>query len=167
MNLQDVENLSAADLKTRKKELLAAIKADAPAELADRYIQARTDAKVRDEAMAKQGKTIDSLQEGYAALTAQSKETETRLTNELEKARGELTDSQEKAKKFAASAQARIAELGAEAEALKAQLEKAKGRGDRLLKLCRNRQAAIRSIATTANKDLQDLAVEIGDEAVA
>lgn len=61
MKLHEIENLSVEDLKGRKPELIEhAGKAD-PAELAARYIQARTDAAARDAKLAEQGRTIEAL----------------------------------------------------------------------------------------------------------
>lgn len=69
MNISDIENLSSAELKARRDELLAALKDAAPADVAARYLQARTDARLRDEKLAEQGATITALQSGLAAAT--------------------------------------------------------------------------------------------------
>lgn len=48
MTIYEIENLSFQELKSRRTELLEALK-DAPnAELAERFLRARTDAKQRD-----------------------------------------------------------------------------------------------------------------------
>jgi len=65
MKTADIENLAHKDLKARRDELVNALvdaTADVPrAELAARYVQARTDAAHRDEKLAEQAVTIGSL----------------------------------------------------------------------------------------------------------
>ena len=69
MTIAEIENLSFADLKARRDELIqAAFESEDRGQLASRYVQARTDAKLRDEKLAEQGKTIDALTVGNAAL---------------------------------------------------------------------------------------------------
>jgi len=70
MNLTDIENLTAAQLKAQSIELSEEAAKSDPKELAKRYIKARIDAATRDEKLAEQGKTITSLNE---ALEAQKK----------------------------------------------------------------------------------------------
>lgn len=62
-NLSDIQNLTAAELKSRRMEL--AVKAEqAPRSVvATRYIQALIDAKMRDERMAAMGQRIKELEE--------------------------------------------------------------------------------------------------------
>ena len=62
MQLSEIENLDAAALKAGRSELIEAAKAAPAAELAARYVQARTDAKQRDQKLAEQGETIKHLQ---------------------------------------------------------------------------------------------------------
>lgn len=92
MTIQDVENLSFAELKARRAELIEAITASTISikEVAGRYIQARADAKHRDEKLAEQAKTIAALQEGLeavkereAAAVEASKELITALKDEV------------------------------------------------------------------------------------
>lgn len=75
MTTAEVENLSHADLKARKDELATALEKVPAAELAARYVQARTDAKFRDEKLAEQGQTLAALQEGMTAVKAQAAQT--------------------------------------------------------------------------------------------
>lgn len=70
MTLIEIENLSAADLKAKKAELVEVAKAADVGELAARYVQARTDATCRDEKLAEQGTTITALHESLAAHKA-------------------------------------------------------------------------------------------------
>lgn len=64
-----IENLSAAELKAERAELAQAIAANPPEELAARYVQARLDAKIRDEKLAEQAATLRALEQGLAAAT--------------------------------------------------------------------------------------------------
>lgn len=68
MGICDIENLSAAELKAQKAELLEAAKATPVDDLAARYLQARTDAKQRDEKLAEQAETLAALREGLKAV---------------------------------------------------------------------------------------------------
>jgi len=81
MGLELIENLSAAELKSQRSELVAeAAKVDA-AELADRYVQSRTDAKLRDEKMAEQGQAILAAED--RAIRAEDRAAS--LTQEVER----------------------------------------------------------------------------------
>jgi len=70
MTTAEIENMGVAELKQRRLELVASMKEVPAEELATRYVQARTDAKMRDEKMAEQGKTIAEL---HSALDASRK----------------------------------------------------------------------------------------------
>lgn len=71
MNLIDIENMKAADLKAHKQQAIEAAKGADHADLAGRYVQARLDAVTRDEKLAEQGVTITSLNQAMAQTTAQ------------------------------------------------------------------------------------------------
>lgn len=60
--LASIENLPLADLKASKVLLIEEAGTLPPADLAARYIQARTDAKQRDERMSEMGADITQLQ---------------------------------------------------------------------------------------------------------
>jgi hypothetical protein len=84
MQIHEVENLSAAELKARKAELIEAL---GGGELAQRYVQARTDAKMRDEKLSEQGGMIAALTNGNTALEEKLQSLSTRtgeLVNDLE-----------------------------------------------------------------------------------
>lgn len=68
MHIHEIENMSLADLTAKRPELLEGLKALAGEELAERYLQARTDATNRDALLFDQGKTITVLQEGVEAI---------------------------------------------------------------------------------------------------
>lgn len=59
MQIQDVENLSADELKAQRVEAVQVAR-KAP-DVAERFVGARIDAKVRDEKLASQGETIGNL----------------------------------------------------------------------------------------------------------
>ncbi len=65
MEIHEVENMTVAELKARKEEILAAVAGNA--DLADRYFQARLDASLRDVTLAEQAKTLGALQTGLEA----------------------------------------------------------------------------------------------------
>lgn len=67
MKIHDIENLSAAELKSRRHELKAGLASASHDELAGRYLQARTDASMRDEKLAEQGRTITTLNDAADA----------------------------------------------------------------------------------------------------
>lgn len=79
MNIRDVENLSAADLKARRAECVEAGAAEQPGDLAERFVDARIDAKLRDEKLAEQGVTITNLNEALRIKTERIAEIEQTL----------------------------------------------------------------------------------------
>ena len=68
MTIQDIENLTFAELKASGKKIVDELGGN---ELAARYVQARTDAKQRDEKLAEQGQTIANLNAALAASRAE------------------------------------------------------------------------------------------------
>lgn len=77
MTIHDIENLSFAQLKANRKDLAASAATLPAADLAARYVQARADAKHRDERMAEMGVEFtrltnerDALAKQVATLTA-------------------------------------------------------------------------------------------------
>ncbi len=104
MTIHEIENLSHADLKAQRVVLLKLLKAVAPEEVAARYLQARTDAKLRDEKLAEQAKLLAVIQEGQeamkqreAAAAVAADELAVGLTNEIDDLRSH-TKELEKAK---------------------------------------------------------------------
>lgn len=156
MTTIDIENMSAADLKAKRAELVEAIKGSP--DLAVRYVQARLDAKTRDEKLAEQGATITALQQGLAAATEKT----AALDAELAKAKQETADADARATEMLGAAN-RIrdeadrmnkdhAKASAEAKAaadkaiadLKAELAKA-------TELAKARRAALADVMSHAN----------------
>lgn len=71
LTIQNVENMSATELVERTDEILEGL-ADVPQpDVVARYLQARTDAKVRDENQADQARTLEALQSGNQAIREQ------------------------------------------------------------------------------------------------
>lgn len=74
--IQDVENATAAEIKAGRAEAIEAAKG--AADVAERFVSARLDAKTRDEKMAEQGETIKSLQTALDDSRARYLELDTR-----------------------------------------------------------------------------------------
>jgi hypothetical protein len=62
MNWGEIENQTFAELKANKSKNLELLKSVDRDDLAARYLQARQDAKMRDEKLYEQGKLIAELQ---------------------------------------------------------------------------------------------------------
>lgn len=106
MQIHEIENLSFFDLKTRQAELIEAAKdvsveelPERVDELAKRYVQARTDATMRDEKLADQAKTLEALRTGLDAATEKVAAAE-QVSNDLlaKRATDQQTAEKEKAK---------------------------------------------------------------------
>lgn len=63
MQLNEIENMTFAEIKARREELEALAAMVPVRDLAARYVQARADAKHRDEKLAAQGELITQLQQ--------------------------------------------------------------------------------------------------------
>ncbi len=70
--LQKIENMTCAELKANRDALAAEAEKQPAKELAHRYIQARTDAKLRDERMATMGQEFAKL--NVALLASEQRE---------------------------------------------------------------------------------------------
>jgi chromosome segregation ATPase len=84
MNLAEIENLSFVELKAKREEFIAEAAKATQADLAARYVQARTDAKHRDEKLAEQA-TIAALTTGNNALLEKLATTEGQLRTAIER----------------------------------------------------------------------------------
>lgn len=160
MTLETIENLSAADLKTKAAELVAeAVKVE-PAELAKRYVQARLDAKMRDEVLAKQGETVTALQTGLkaaeqqnAALAAQCQG----LARERDKALVGWQECQRTDEERIAAAKAKLDEAATQLQAEKAKVA-------RLSAVATRNHQALSGAAKLLNDALSANAVETAVE---
>jgi chromosome segregation ATPase len=85
MNLAEIENLSFVELKAKREEFIAEAAKATQADLAARYVQARTDAKHRDEKLAEQATTIAALTTGNNALLEKLATTEGQLRTAIER----------------------------------------------------------------------------------
>lgn len=102
MTLQEIENLTFEELKAQRADILESLKTTNLRDVSERYLQARIDAKQRDEKLAEQGKTITLLQAGHDTLQKQLTEANIALveaTNraemgvaEIDRLRGLLRD---------------------------------------------------------------------------
>lgn len=92
MKLHEIENLSVAELKARRSELATAIANEPVQEIASRYIQARTDAKARDEKLAEQGKAIADLEKQLQSARNKSDEAKTILEHRTSQYRQQVSD---------------------------------------------------------------------------
>lgn len=135
--LHQIENMSFAELKEHKEALLAELKANPPGEaLAARYLQARTDAKMRDEKLAEQGQKIleirDELRktsEAFVGLQSQwagLQDAVKASSKERDAARAELAELAEKS----AAQRKLIAELTVEKQQLEDRLAQAESAGE-------------------------------------
>jgi hypothetical protein len=152
MNIHEIENLSAAELKAKRAELIEAAKAVPIGELAERYVKARTDATIRDEKLAEQGGTIDALRAGAAALTEKNSD----LANVVEQNYADFDILRESARK---TAQADKLALD---EAL-ASLERETARAERLRTVATRHHAAVSGAAKLLNDALAAQAVDQAD----
>lgn len=153
MNLADVENLSAAELKEQRDSIVAELSGAEGIdreEIARRYVQARFDAKFRDEKLSEQGVTINSLNDSIGLHQREI----ARLEGELNQCKSERTE-------FGAIAEHRLAEqidayrvLHEQAAALTVQRDEAKARADRLKSEAERHATAFNS----AQKALADAA---------
>jgi len=170
MTLPDIENLTFAELKARRDELIAEAAKQPVNELAGRYVKARTDAKMRDESLGEQAGIIKALQDGSGAL----QEKNLRLGDQLlaESARADANSAfvveanvlinrlqAEHAQKLGEQV-SRAAEFAAEAEAKIAALE---ARCGRLKGAATRNQAALTGAATMLNAAISSNAIEAAD----
>lgn len=70
MTLVEIENMSAVELRARAAEAIAAAQTAPAADLARRYVQARLDAKRRDDTMQSQGRLIEQYEANLMAAGA-------------------------------------------------------------------------------------------------
>ena len=72
MDIHEIENSSFAELKANRDALVETAKKVPMGDLAIRYIQARTDAKGRDDKLAEQALTLKLLKDALTDLKAKS-----------------------------------------------------------------------------------------------
>lgn len=155
MTLTEIENLSAAELKSRKDELVAAASQADPAELAVRYVQARTDASLRDEKLSEQGKTITTLQGAFDQLKASAQA-------DLSKLGGIVAELQQRVEKFVDA----VSQKDAAIANLNLQIVEHSARADRLKVEAGRNLAALNSAASAMTSALTTIATALGQQAV-
>lgn len=192
MKLTEIENLSHEELKAQKDALIEAAAQVEIAELAARYVKARTDAKQRDEKLSEQGRTIDALSLGLEAAKEQNEslksslaESDNRATHwqdvagEMERKFAGLKDesalSLEDAKKTAAAQiadlQKKTTQAAAEAEksyaanlaVLRDDLAAQTARAERLKAQALRNNSAINTAAKALNDAISNQQVEDAD----
>lgn len=149
MNIAEIENLSFSELKAGGVNLVEAAQKLPAEELAARYVQARTDAKQRDEKLAEQGETIRALHEGLGA----GKEKVQSLNAELAKAREESAAFSELLK------QQRV-----ECEGHMAALKRERERSGRFKSLAAQHHQAVSQAARLLNDAIAAAAVDSADK---
>lgn len=182
MTIQEIENLSLAELKQQQKELTEQLKGVGIAELAGRYLQARIDAKMRDDKLSEQGKNISLMQDGMAAAKSQIELLQSNLSDKtaelatfkqqandlFEKCKAEHRDHCESTAKTHADTCAEhdktIAELKEQLETALAECAQQKLRGDRLRTQAVRNNSAINQAATYLNDAIAKQQVANADE---
>ena len=172
MQIQEIENLSFADLKSRRDELIAAA-AELPAdELAKRFVRARIDAKLRDEKLAEQAATLESLNSGNAALQREleeSRKTAATFKRQVDDLASELHSVKEhheaiKQESFVTLEKHRD-EFAATTEKLATALDDQTQRCERLKAQATRNQHALTSAAKLLNDAIAAQQVDNADEA--
>lgn len=194
MTIQDVENLSAAELKADRNKIADLLGAELTADsLAGRYVQARYDAKARDEKLAEQGVMITVMQDGMAAakaqielLTKNLKDKEAELARVKEQATDWANDAKKEYQTLAITAQSQldaaqksfddqfsalkiqakttIDDLNVVVAELQTKLEKQIKRGERLKLQANRHNHAVQQSANILNMAIADSQVDNADE---
>lgn len=160
MTLIEVENLSAAQLKERRAELIEAIKGADPVELATRFVDARHDAKLRDERLGEQGETINALKQGLGAATQRAAEQEGMLAAASKR----IKDGDALMDQMTADLAAVKAEASKAIEGVKAALKAEQAKSARLTAQLRQREAAVNTAAKALNDAIAARLVETAEQ---
>lgn len=134
VTLIDIENMSAAEIKQRWDDCADAARGTNAADLAQRYVQARFDAKLRDEKLAEQARTIEGLSTGLES----AREANDGWKSKVEEMRTRIAEAEH----LAISNGQRIVEMREEISAIKKRAEAAE-------KLAKDRRGALADIMTT------------------
>ena len=160
MTLADIENMTFADLKAKRAEAIDAAKKSNAADVAERYVQARADAKQRDETLASQGATITALNQGLAAAT----EKVNALGGQVKELAAQLEAAgMKEAEMLALTANIRDESAKALAD-LKAKLAAETARAERLKAMATVHHAAIAEIGKLSHNALAAQAIETADK---
>lgn len=151
MTLTEIMNLSAAELKERRSELVESMVTHEIPDLSGRLVQTLIDAKTRDEKLAEQGKTITLLQSALEKANqdaAESFKHAEYMNAELERATAiHNRQNQEWLDRSNATADAADASLAQ----LNAELAKTMARADRFHQLAMSGRQAIHDCANILN----------------
>lgn len=156
MTLIEIENLPFAEIKSRRDELIEAAKRGELGELAARYVKTLEIAKLRDEKLGEQGRTINTLndaaegaKEDCKKLTAKLSELVNTSTNERERMIALMDD-------LSAKLKAEIDRLTLANNELAAKLAAETARADRMKAEATRANNAL----TAAEKALKDAVAE-------
>lgn len=171
MQITDIENLSIAELKQRRDEMIAAASEAPIKELAERYVQARTDAKQRDEKLAEQARTLDSLNSGIEAANVQIADLKQRLKDSDDRnvanCKAALQDADQAAACLAKANQAHDDYANTAKQAI-AELESAlaseRARAERLKSEAVRNHSALSQSARLINDAIAAQAIDIADQ---
>lgn len=128
MQIHEIENLSFSELKARRDELVAEAAKVEPEVLAARYVQARTDAAMRDEKLAEQGKTIGNLNDAADVF----RERVDSKDNAIKQHVAELEKAREAHSAEVAAMRSEVTRLGKELQTMRADLASERQRAERL-----------------------------------
>lgn len=150
INLHEIENLTAEGLKENGPILVdqfrksgEGLDSSQAADLFERFIRARFDAKLRDVTLSGQGKTITALQAGIDSITQERD----RLNEEVGKLQAALGKEREANASNRDTFQTQVGELQKSAEQLRAEAQK---QG----KLARERRGILAEILSKASAHL-------------
>jgi hypothetical protein len=161
MNIQEVEALSVEELKARREELAEDLSQESrsdisPKMLAARYLKHLIAAKIRDEKLAEQGKTITLLQESLDAAR-EFKASADAAMKELQDA---TTDAQRLYNEDKQRLEDALSDLRGSYDALKDMLREQDARGGRLKAQAEAYADAITSISKIALDAINTRAIE-------
>lgn len=143
----DVENAAAADLKAKGAEAVAAAKTASHDDLAERFVDARFDAKIRDEKLGEVARTNAALEQGQQLAGEKIQALEAKVLQRESNVR-----SLEAEKRDLQAIIARIRDESAKALAdLREQLSAETARADAAAALAKARRKALADITGVAN----------------
>jgi chromosome segregation ATPase len=157
MNTIDVENLSHAELKSRREEIVESLKGNE--DLAARYVKARTDAAYRDEKLAEQGTTITSLNGALESANHRIASLEQELVGSQEKLSASVDSHSIEMERQNELIEALQKDNAAESEKYSAAVEKLEAE----LQEERNTSARMKAAAVKNEKAINAAAKELND----
>lgn len=149
MTLVEIENLPHDELKAKRLELIdAAAKGDVK-ELATRFVDARTDAKLRDIRMGEQGETITKHEATIATLNNVVKEKSdlvTKREGEIRAVENQLVAEQNVSRSLREAAEESDRQHQAAISQLRAELQQMAGQLEAANRLAKDRRVALAGV---------------------